>query len=572
MKNISIPHFRRSKWIALVYSLAMLLALVAWPMFRSSAMTFPYAWISALRVPVFGPAIAVQNEVNTFYLHGTGPDANPATLFLNTAAPTAANAKYRDSTSISRSGGNPWKDVGTWTAASAATPSAIASLSDFHAWLGLKNSDDQGTYFDLRVEAYKNNTLLTSGESLCIAGVTRNAANAKEVVVEFAAFSATTFNGTSDELKVKLLTRVGTDGNGGSCGGHNSAVGLRVYFDAVSRKSRFSASTVASDNTAPVLTVAQPAENAITSATQIEVTGTFTDQSSTTIVVNGVAATLHGNNFTATVPLTEGQNSLQVTATDAAGNTSNATRNVVRDSIAPVVDLEHPDNGFATNAAQVTVAGTLTDQTATTITVNGTNVQINQNNFSTVVPLNNDGTFTITLQATDAAGNQTEVTRSVTRDTFAPTLTVTEPLNAIISADGLVQVSGSTTDTTPVTVSANDFELTVAGDGSFSGRITVEEGEAQILVVATDAAGNTTDTTRTITIDQSPPVIENIQPAAGALVDSPASISAHITDASTLTVTINGIAATLSAGGVYTANVVLTEGEKSNYHQGCRSI
>jgi hypothetical protein len=50
----------------------------------------------------------------TFYLHGTGPNANPPTLLLNNNVPTATTEKYRDSTGVNFSGGNPWKEIGTW--------------------------------------------------------------------------------------------------------------------------------------------------------------------------------------------------------------------------------------------------------------------------------------------------------------------------------------------------------------------------------------------------------------------------------------------------------------------------
>jgi hypothetical protein len=46
---------------------------------------------------------------------------------------------------------------------------------------------------------------------------------------------------SSDELSLKVLTRIGSNGSGGSCGGHSNATGLRLYFDSVSRPSRFNA-------------------------------------------------------------------------------------------------------------------------------------------------------------------------------------------------------------------------------------------------------------------------------------------------------------------------------------------
>src|SRR5262249_9604007 len=79
-----------------------------------------------------------------------------------------------------------------------------------------------------------------SGESYCIQSVVRNAANAKEVAVAFNPFSALAFNGTSDALSLKVLARVGSDGGGALCGGHGSASGLRLYFDATNRAASFS--------------------------------------------------------------------------------------------------------------------------------------------------------------------------------------------------------------------------------------------------------------------------------------------------------------------------------------------
>ena len=173
----------------------------------------------------------------SFYLHGEGPNSNPTTLFLDQIAPNATTARFRDSAAINFSGGNPWKEIGVWPTVPALAAGTLTALSDLRVWLGLKNSDDQGTRFDLRAEVYKNGTLVATGETYCIQGVTRNPDLAKEVTVSFGSFSPVTFNG--DGLSLKILTRIGTNGAGAFCGGHSNAVGLRLYFDAVSRPSRF---------------------------------------------------------------------------------------------------------------------------------------------------------------------------------------------------------------------------------------------------------------------------------------------------------------------------------------------
>ena len=181
----------------------------------------------------------VQASATTvdFFLHGN------SNLFLDTSSPTATTAKYVDSASIKFSGGNPWTVVGTWTspllAVSLAADGRLKAASPLDVWLGLKNSDDQGTNFDLLAELYKNGILVASGETHLIKGVTRNPDKAMKVTVSFGSFSPVDFDGTTDILSLKIFTRIGTNGIGGFGGGHSNAVGLRLYFDAISRPAKF---------------------------------------------------------------------------------------------------------------------------------------------------------------------------------------------------------------------------------------------------------------------------------------------------------------------------------------------
>ncbi len=145
----------------------------------------------------------------TAFLHGSGGTANPPTLFLDSTAPAATTAKYKDSPGVKFSGGNPWKEIGTWDATPAFSSGLLTTLNPVHGWLGLKNSDDQSTRFDLRVEVRKNDsTLVAEGETHCIQGVTRNPALATEVVVGFGSFIPVGFDGSTDVLSlVRYLER-----------------------------------------------------------------------------------------------------------------------------------------------------------------------------------------------------------------------------------------------------------------------------------------------------------------------------------------------------------------------------
>jgi hypothetical protein len=171
---------------------------------------------------------------------------------LNNNAPTATTEKYRDSAGVNFSGGNLWKEIGTWQVTSSGT---LTELNNLHVWLGVKNSDDIGTRFDLRAEVYKTGqSLITSGELYCIQDITRNANLAKEVVVSFGSLSPVNFLDL-DTLSLKILTRVGSNGDGTFCGGHSNAVGLRLYFDATDRPARFDATFL--QNLAPVANAGQ---------------------------------------------------------------------------------------------------------------------------------------------------------------------------------------------------------------------------------------------------------------------------------------------------------------------------
>jgi hypothetical protein len=114
------------------------------------------------------------------FLHAQG-----TSLFLDTSPPMDAVADFRDSASLNFAGGNPWKEIGTWSEPATGSPQTLTALGDLHVWLGLKNSDDQGTRFDLQAEVLKNEIPIASGEIYCLAGITRNPANALEVSMPF---------------------------------------------------------------------------------------------------------------------------------------------------------------------------------------------------------------------------------------------------------------------------------------------------------------------------------------------------------------------------------------------------
>ncbi|MBI4747446.1 MAG: hypothetical protein HY774_03115 [Acidobacteria bacterium] len=316
------------------------------------------------------------------------------------------------------------------------------------------------------------------------------------------------------------------------------------------------------DTTAPVITLAEPAEGLITKNSPVTVSGTVTDTSAVTVTVNGQPVTLSGTQLSTSVTLAEGSNTITVLATDAFGNVGTATRNVTLDTTAPVLTITSPPDGAVTTETQLTITGTVTDATATTVTVNNVAATRNSNEFSAVVSLV-EGQNTFVIRAQDAAGNQIETTRTVTlqvpQDTTPPVITLTEPAEGLITNASPVTVSGTVTDVSAVTVTVNSQPATLSGT-QFTASVTLTEGSNIITVSATDAFGNTSTASRSVVLDTTAPVLTITSPEDGATTtEAQITVTGTVTDATTISVTVNDIAATVT-GNEFLAVVPLTEG------------
>ncbi len=232
---------------------------------------------------------AASADTNLFYLHGTGAINNPPAVSMDQSPPSGSTARYRDSGPVSIAGGNPWRPVGTWAADPALTGDQLSSVGNADVWVGLKNSDDQGTRFDLRGELLKNGMVITTAQIRCVSGLVRAASSAVRISVPFTPFAPTTFNGTSDTLSLKISARIGTNASGAACGGHSNGTGLRLYFDAAGRPSSLAANFTGS-TTPPRIYVT----NTDPSANNVAVIDATTDAVIRTIAVGsqprGIAA------------------------------------------------------------------------------------------------------------------------------------------------------------------------------------------------------------------------------------------------------------------------------------------
>jgi RHS repeat-associated protein len=445
-----------------------------------------FALLAVLCSLVDVPLTQAQTPTD-FFLHGTGPDNNPPTLVLNTTSPTATSAKFRDSAGVNFSGGNPWKEIGAWPAVSSLTNGTLTALSDLHVWLGLKNSDDQGTRFDMRAEVLKNGVVVSSGLTRCITGIVRNANQAKEATVTFGSFSPVPFNGTTDTLSVKLSTRIGTNPDDTKCTGHNNAVGLRLYFDATTRQARFDVTTGVVTNPLPILVTLSPSSAPVGSPTttltitgQSFVSGAIVQFGTTALVTTVVSAT----HLTATIPaaLLTAKGTVPVTVENPApgGGASNSLPFTIANgapTLAPIGNQTVP------LGSTLTFTTTATDPDNDPLTFAVTPLPLpdratfnSQTGSFTFTPLATQvGTVTLTFVATDGILTTSE----------AITITVTgAPSGGVTSLTGRVDdTSQHPLDNLAVSLKGTALSTMTAADGTFIlTSATMPTGRQQLVV------------------------------------------------------------------------------------------
>jgi hypothetical protein len=197
-----------------------------------------------------------------------------------------------------------------------------------------------------------------------------------------------------------------------------------------------------------------------------------------------------------------GANTIQIVSKDAAGNMR--TRNVavtVTDAIAPSLSVTATPVVLALNASgQATLTSAVLVNSVSDNCSSAPTVTLSKSTFTCA----DKGSNNVTVTATDAAGNATTRTATVVvLDLAAPTITVTSaPVTVTLSATGqgsvtLAQLGAATDNCSGVTLVASKLQFTCA-----------EVGSQVVTLTATDASGNVTTATKTVTvIDNSAPVL-----------------------------------------------------------------
>jgi RHS repeat-associated protein len=260
-----------------------------------------------------------------------------------------------------------------------------------------------------------------------------------------------------------------------------------------------------------LLTVNLPESVTCTTGSQIAVSGTVSG-ALVDVKVNGSAVTVSQKNFSTNVSLNEGLNIITVYAKHRVlGTVATLHRKVVRYSGDLALTVNSPAPGQYVHSANVVVTGTVRGAGNSTVTVNGTAATVSGTGFASSPIGLSQGTNTITVSAQDQAGRQKTVTLTVYRDDTPPQIGNITPAAGAMLKTSAVAVSLNVTDASPVWATVNgqacihgSTPLTMT---TFTTTLTLADGPRQLIVTASDAAGNTSTSLSNIIVDTTPPEV-----------------------------------------------------------------
>lgn len=309
---------------------------------------------------------------------------------------------------------------------------------------------------------------------------------------------------------------------------------------------------------APTLTLTQPVNGMVSTEATVLVAGTASE--ATTVTINGAAANVGADGgFKGMVTLKDGDNTINVSASNDAGSVSQSVKvsyhPMASDAIPPILTVTSPVNNSITNQPSALLSGNTED--GAKVTVNGASVTVSGGAFSTPITLT-EGQNTLTVVAMDAAGNKTTQSALVTLDSIPPMLTITYPSDNFVSSTPSLSLQGMTDANAKVTVGST--EVTADSGGNFTAVLVLNDGDNIINVKAVDKAGNIATASKKVTYKSAPFFLTVSQPADSSLTSQTSVQVLGFTDAAAK-VTINGLSTTVFPSGSFQLDVPLaTEG------------
>jgi hypothetical protein len=253
-----------------------------------------------------------------------------------------------------------------------------------------------------------------------------------------------------------------------------------------------------------------PTEHFVTNEKNITIVGrTEPNVNIRRLTVNDVPVDIAGITFEYPTELEEGSNTFIIIVEDTAGNIAVATRQIVRDTLAPTLIVTTPTEGFSSREQAFEISGD-SEQTATVyVKLDARTEELVSNRGGTrfyhVITITKEGSHTITVRAEDAAHNVNSRSIHVKYDITPPFIEVEAPTRNLITNVQTMYVAGST-DTEVRQIIVNGLYFPVI-NGLFALEINLLEGNQTLKVEVADAAGNTNSTSIPLKIDVTPPLI-----------------------------------------------------------------
>ncbi len=219
--------------------------------------------------------------------------------------------------------------------------------------------------------------------------------------------------------------------------------------------------------------------------------------------------------------LPDGVYRMTVKVFDSAGNSAMAETNFTVDTAPPTIAISAPANGAMLNNGTVTFIWVAFDSGSGlnyySYTLNGTWIITTDQNVTITLP---EGNYSFSVRAYDKAGNPSATsTRTFMVDLTAPTLNITAPVNGELFGVAHVLVSWTANDTmsgiAEYSVNINGTWIVIPSTNNsylFEG---LSDGSHEVLVKATDNAGNFVVKNVTFTVDLDAPWVTITQPVAG---------------------------------------------------------
>lgn len=325
----------------------------------------------------------------------------------------------------------------------------------------------------------------------------------------------------------------------------------------------------------PVLHMVNPAATSLTTTSGtlnfIALASNITSSSQITFKLNGANAPFTfdpaSGSINATLSLTNGVNTIIVTATNSCGNASNTyTVTYNRPIVPPVVTyINPPTNPYSVTNASFNLSATILNMTSSAgivYTVNGTPSTSFAFNPTTtaftstlsLIPGNN----VVEIKATNADGTDVESTIIIYAPTPPP---CNNPVIALLNPGGstyatstgvlnlLANVTNCTASQVNVSLNGTVVPSTLTGT-NLSSNLTLNEGLNTIVINATNSCGSVTQSVVvTYTRIPEPPVVTITNPASNPYTTSTASLTINakiykVSSAANVTFTINGVAST----------------------------